>query len=147
MTPDPRSLAQAPHRISFFCVCAPVPFVYKPSVNSVLLSPQVHGCKLTCHARGGDADDDSPLALFHVGQQIEVRMYIDIFISLGVGQQIARPADIDLDPLSIYLSIYLYSYLYLYLSLFLSLSLYIFISIYIDIYISISISISLSLSI
>jgi len=33
--PDPRSLAQPPPplRISSFCVCACVPFVYKPSMN------------------------------------------------------------------------------------------------------------------
>ena len=30
--PDPRSLVQAPPRISSFCVCARVPFVYKPYV-------------------------------------------------------------------------------------------------------------------
>jgi len=30
--PDLRSLAQTPPRISSFCVCAPVPFVYKPSM-------------------------------------------------------------------------------------------------------------------
>jgi len=31
--PDTRSLAQAPPRISSFCVCARVPFVYTPSVK------------------------------------------------------------------------------------------------------------------
>ena len=32
--PDPRSLAQASPRISSFCVCARVPFVYKPFMKN-----------------------------------------------------------------------------------------------------------------
>jgi len=36
--PDPRSLAQAPPRISSFCVCVRVPFVYEPPMQFYLAS-------------------------------------------------------------------------------------------------------------
>jgi len=47
--PDPRSLAQAPPRISSFCVCARAPSVNTPSVNTSgvnpLVLPETAGCE------------------------------------------------------------------------------------------------------
>jgi len=111
--PDPRSLAQAPPRISSFCVCARVLFVYEPSVKrsfcertSFFSWTQIHGSKRwTVHAptRG-----NFTLKQLQRGKRGEV-------LSPSDGRFMTSPVlSATLTPvwLCIHISVYIYIYLY-----------------------------------